>query len=506
MAVTQDDRPFAPGDYPALVVGTGPGGLQLSYDLRRLGVDHALISRDPGPGGMFRRFPMFERLITASRSHSVVEPGSDPYFRFDWNSMVTGEPADQALVTEFMDGSNYFPARTEMEQALTAFADRGGVRARYECEWQSTRQDDDGRYVLTTSDGEYRAPVVVFAVGMVEPWRPPTPGIEQVPHYVDLEGRGLESFAGKSVFVIGKRNSGFEIADALLPWARQLVVGSPHPVRPSITTGFPTPPRARYVLPLEDHMFGGGTFVVDATLDRIERHGDGWRVHAQGTTTPGELVVDVDEVIACTGFGVEMRDLRELGLGTFYRDRLPTQTLYWESTTLPGIYFAGAATQGQAGMRKYGWPSHSASVGGFRFNARVQARHIAQKHFGVEPEESVVDGTKAVDYLLEQATWESALWSQQSNLARALTFEQGEVRDAGIVPLMEFVDADPADGIPDAVAIAVETDREENTQPAVYVRRRGDVTEHVFDPVWLHDFRTDENRARLGELIAGLGG
>jgi hypothetical protein len=172
---------------------------------------------------------------------------------------------------------------------------------------------------------------------------------------------------------------------------------------------------------------------------------------------------------------------------------------------MPGIYFAGAATQGQAGMRKYGWPSHSASVGGFRFNAKVQARHIAEEHFGIRFEAPLVDPERAVDYLLEQATWESALWSQQSNLARALTYEDGRVCDAGIVPLMEFVDANPFDGLPDAVAIAVETDREENTQPAVYVRRGGDVTEHVFEPAWLHDYRTDANRARLGELVAGLG-
>lgn len=499
------ERPFPPGDYPAVVVGTGPGGIQLSYDLRRLGVDHALLSRDEGPGGMFRRFPMYQRLITASRPHCVVERGSSAYFRFDWNSMVTDERGHQALVTEFMDGTYYFPARAEMEQATATFAERAAVRARYGCEWESTRQDDDGRYVVTTTDGDYRAPVVVFAVGMVEPWRPDTPGIEEVPHYVDIEHRPLESFAGKSVFVIGKRNSGFEIADALLPWASRLIVGSPNPVRPSITTGFPTPPRARYVLPLEDHMFGGGTFVIDVALERIERSADGWRVYAQGTTTPGELVVECDEVVACTGFSVEMRDLPELGVRTFYKGRLPTQTPYWESTTMPGIYFAGVATQGQAGMRKYGWPSHSASVGGFRFNAKVQARHIAKVHFGVEPERPLVDPDGAVDYLLEQATWESAIWAQQSNLARALTYEGGVVRDEGIVPLMEFVDEDVAGGAPDGVAIAVETDREENTQPAVYVRRGGDVSEHVLPPGWLHDFGTDDYRERLAELLAGLG-
>ena len=497
------DRPHPPGDYPVVIVGTGPGGLQLSYDLHAHGIRHALLSRDEGPGGMFRRFPMFQRLITASRRHCVVDRGSPDYWRWDWNSMVTDVPEHQGLVTDFMDGTNYFPARSEMAAGMEAFAARAGVAARYGCEWRSTRRDDDGRVVLETTDGEYRAPVVAFAVGMLEPWRPPAPGLDEVPHYLDLEDRTLESFAGKRVFVIGKRNSGFEIADALLPWARQLILGSPHPVRPSIVTGFPTPPRARYVLPLEDHMFGGGTFVVDVTIDRVERTADGWRVHTQGTTTPGEQVFAVDEVVACTGFAVEMRDLREkLGVGTFYKDRLPRQSPYWESTTTPGVYFTGVATQGQAGMRKYGWPSHSASVGGFRYNAKVQARHIATTHFGFEPERPVVAPDRVVDYLLDRATWDPAIWAQQSNLARKLSYEGGAVRDDGIVPLIEFVDSTG----PDAVAITVEVDREEHTQPAVYVRSGGEVAEHVFEPAWMHDFRTDENRARLGELVAPLRG
>jgi len=496
-----DDRPFPPGDYPLLIVGTGPGGLQLSYDLRQYGVEHALISQDDGPGGMFRRFPMFGRMITCSRSHCVVDRGCAPYFRFDWNSMVTDDPRHQALVTDFIAGNNYFPAREEMERALAAFAERAGVSARYNCRWESTRRDDDGRFVLSTTDGEYRTPIAVFAVGMIEPWKPPTPGLDVVPHYVDLVDRPIESFRGKRVYIIGKRNSAFEIANGLLAQASQLILGSPHSVRPSITTGFPTPPRARYVQPLEDAMFGGGTFVVDVALERIERTADGYRVHAEGTSGLGKVTCDVDEVVACTGFATGLKDLRQLGVSTFYKDRLPTQTPYWESTSVPGIYFAGATTQGQAGMRKYGWPSHSASVGGFRFNAKVQAKHIAAKHFGVEFPRPEIDRDAAVAYLLDQATSDAAIWSQHSNLARQLTIENGAVRDDGIVVLVEFVDSTG----PDAVAITVETDLDGHIQPCVYVRSRTGVTEETFAPAWMNDFATPESRARLSEIMAGLG-
>jgi phytoene dehydrogenase-like protein len=48
------NEPFPPGDYPVVVVGSGPGGLQTSYCLSRLGVEHAVLSADDEPGGMFR--------------------------------------------------------------------------------------------------------------------------------------------------------------------------------------------------------------------------------------------------------------------------------------------------------------------------------------------------------------------------------------------------------------------------------------------------------------------
>ena len=69
-----DERPFPPGDYPLVVVGTGPGGLQLSYDLRALGIEHALISKDSRPGGMFRPVPDVrpsDHVLAAARDRRV---------------------------------------------------------------------------------------------------------------------------------------------------------------------------------------------------------------------------------------------------------------------------------------------------------------------------------------------------------------------------------------------------------------------------------------------------
>jgi thioredoxin reductase len=46
-----------------------------------------------------------------------------------------------------------------------------------------------------------------------------------------------------------------------------------------------------------------------------------------------------------TGFQTALGDLRRIGVETFYKDRLATQTHFWESTSVPGVFFAGATTQ-----------------------------------------------------------------------------------------------------------------------------------------------------------------
>jgi len=496
------ERPFPPGSYPVVVVGSGPGGLQVSYSLSRLGVEHAVISSDEAPGGMFRRFPLFQRLITWTKPYAPVELGSREYERYDWNSLLGEEPSHRAVMPPLMDGTSYFPSRPEMERGLATFAEVGGVRVRYGCTWKRTRRDEaTGEFVLETTDGEYRCRLAVFAVGMTEPWTAPIPGLDRVAHYVGM--KAPREYAGKRVFIVGKRNSGFEIADGLLPLARQVILGSPRPARLSVMVHSTAAARARYLQPYEDHVLAGGTLVLDAAIDRVEPiPGGGWRVHAAGTTRPGDLVFDVDEVIAATGFKTPLRDLPDLGVATFFQGgRLPAQTPYWESPSVPGIYFAGSVTQGSIGMKKYGSPSNSAAVHGFRYNARALAGHLARTRFGIQSERPRLEPGGVVEYLLREATVAPELWNQQSYLARTIELDPGRgIVDAGIRPLAAFVD----EAGPDAVAVAVETDGDGDIHPAVYVRWEGRVDEHLLPSDQQHDFGGAEHRAQLAAVIGDL--
>ena len=349
------------GEHDVIVVGSGPGGLQTAYHLSRLGVRHAVLSADDGPGGMFRHWPIFQRLLSRSKPSAPYPVETRAYERYDHNSLLAEEPDCRGLVPAAMDRSYAVPARSEMESGMSAFAERAGLAVTYGCRWEATRRLDDGRLALETTAGEYTCHAAVSAIGVTAPWKPDIPGIEAVPHYADTGPR--DSYDGKTVFIVGKRNSGFELADGLLPWSRGILLASPRAVRSDVLARASV--NARYFQPLEDKAVGAETKILDAAVQRIERGGDGYQVHVHAAAA-GELTVGCDEVIAATGFTTPFQDLLDLGVTAVARGRIPALTPFFESTSGPGVFFAGNASQGAFGLRKDGSVPTSTAVQGFR--------------------------------------------------------------------------------------------------------------------------------------------
>jgi hypothetical protein len=261
-----------------------------------------------------------------------------------------------------------------------------------------------------------------------------------------------------------------------------------------------SPLSIRYLSPYTQHIRGGsGSYVVDAAIERVERHADGYRIHASGTTWEGALELESDEVIAATGFRAPVRDLPSIGVAMVNDGRMPAQTPYWESVSVPGIYFAGNVTQASSGLRKHGATSSSSSVNGFRYNARVLAQHIAERHFGIEPERQRLEADEVLPYLVGELSHAPELWVQKGYLARVVGVDGG-FRKEGIVPLADFVDRDGND----ACAVTVEYDADGTIIPVVYVRRDGHLVEHPLPRHPLHAFGTEGHREQVAECLVPL--
>ena len=380
MTVGVPGRPFPPGAYPVVVIGSGPGGLQVSHALSEVGIEHAVISQDPSPGGMFRRWPFFQRLLSWTKPHAPVEHDTRAYERYDWNSLLTMRASAQALQPTLMDGSSYFPSRPEMEANLAAFAER-----------------------------------------------------------------------------------------------------------------------ARYVQPYEDHVLGGGVSLLNASTGSIEKLPDGaLRAHLHRSDGGGDIAIDADEIIAATGFTAPLLDLPKLGCQVFGASRLPVQTPWWESATLPGVFFAGTLGQGARGLRKHGIPSNSGAVHGARYNARVLARRLAEDRFGIGIHRPVMEPETLIDFLTTEIADAPDLFHQRAYLARVVAVDpSGRLRDSGVLPLAHAVDA----GGENAIMVTLEADGSGAIYPVLYSRIDGAVNEHPLEPDPLLRYDGAETRAAIASVV-----
>ena len=239
------------------------------------------------PGGMFRRFPVYERLISWTKPDApcrarnprvrVVRPQQPP-------RRGRREPSARSS-PRFMDRDARPPGpctRWRRRSRSSPHAATSGSAT--DAEWESTRSEDDG-FVLVTSDGEYRCRACVFALGMTEPWRPPIPGLDEAPHYADT--RSPKRYEGRSVFIVGKRNSGFEVAEGLLPWARGARAGLTAPGGHRSARVLTASRCATCSRSTSTCAAARGATSSTPRSSAIERHDGGYRIRAHGTTWHG---------------------------------------------------------------------------------------------------------------------------------------------------------------------------------------------------------------------------
>jgi len=276
------------------------------------------------------------------------------------------------------------------------------------------------------------------------------------------------------------------------------VLASPGATKLSVNTHTLVGVRARYVQPYEDAALAGGVIILDTTIEEVRKDGAGFLVRTRNATDGRELPMAVDDVIAATGFVSPLLDLPALGVATFGQSHLPAQTPFWESATVPGIFFAGTINQGSPGLKKHGIPSNSGAVQGYRYNARVLAGHLAETRFGVRMPRPHLQPAETVRFLLNELSHGPELWHQRSYLARVVHLDRERgISDEGILPLSYFIDA----GGPDAVAVALESNGQGDPYPAVYLRKNGVVSERLLAPHPLLDFTGTQYQRELGGIL-----
>jgi thioredoxin reductase len=459
-----------------IILGGGPGGLQLGYYFQRRGYDYCILEAGSEVASFFRTFPRHRKLISINKVSTGFD---DPEInlRWDWNSLLSDDPV--LRFTKYSD--RYFPSADDMVRYLGDFAARVGLNVLANARVVRVSRPS-GRFLLEDASGrQFSADRLVVATGLSMPVVPAFPGSEHVQQYATVSIEP-EDFRNQRVMIIGKGNSGFETADRLVETTAAIHMISPTPVRLAWRSHYVGHLRAVNNNLLDTYQLKSQNTILDARIERIVRVGNQLQVSIHYTHAEDERrEILVDSVIACCGFRFDptpfVPDCKlELALGEY-----PAMTGAWESVNVPGVYFAGTLMH----MRDYR-RTFSGFIHGFRYNIKALADIIAVRHHGGtwQSRQLKATPTDIVDALMARVHANSALFQQPGFISDVVVLEPN-----GFARYNEDM---PIDLLPEAgigadrpyFALTMEYGHDEHADPFNIVRHPADgARSHFIHPV-----------------------
>lgn len=388
-----------------LIIGAGAAGLQTGYFLQKSNRSYIILEKSAKAGSFFAQYPRHRRLISINKIYTGHE---DPEInlRWDWNSLLCDDP--EFRMTKYSEA--YLPNADRLVEYLNDFANKFQLNISYNNGATHVEKVDGIFHVTSETGDKYLAKRVIVASGMFKTYYPEIKGIELCDRYKDCSVDSKD-YRNKRVLIIGKGNSGFEIADYLINVASLIHIVSPSPIRMAWDSHFVGDLRAVNNNILDTYQLKSQNAIVDAQISKIEKKGDKLNVEFYYSHADGEIETrPYDKIILATGFEFDTSIFADdMKPDLAIKDRFPKQTEAWESTNVPDLYYAGTLTQ-QRDYKK----TTSAFIHGFRYNAECLHKILEQKYYGKEIPNVVLKNTKEAftKALMKRINISSSLWQQ----------------------------------------------------------------------------------------------
>jgi len=387
-----------------LIIGAGPAGLQLGYFLEKANRDYLILEAGEKPGTFFKKYPIHRKLISINKVYTGYD-NPEINLRWDWNSLLSD--SEEMLFKNY--SKRYFPNADRLVEYLNDFANHFNIKISYDTKIVKISKDDNFRLV-DANGNTFTCKRLIIATGFTKPYIPAIPGIELAENYTEVSVNP-EDFINEKVLIIGKGNSGFETADALVDTTAQIHLASPSPVKMAWETKYVGHLRAVNNNILDTYQLKSQNVVIDATIDIIKRENDKFVVsfsYAHAHQEKESLIYD--RIIVCTGWRFDASIFDENCKPQLtINNRFPEQTSEWESSNVKDLYFAGVLMHMRDFKKK-----QSGFIHGFRHNIRA-LHHILDKKYenhNLPCKTISLTPDKIVNEIIKRINISAGLWQQ----------------------------------------------------------------------------------------------
>ena len=388
-----------------IIIGGGPGAVQMAIKLQELkskyncNIEYMILESESVLGSTFKKYPVHGRLISNNKLYTGSPHKSEFSERFDWNSLISDEK--NILARNY--STEFYPSRDIIPSMLAEFKDAYDLPVQYGESCIEIRKLDE-YFEIETPKNVYQCKYAVVATGYTLS-KPNIKGIEHATPYDRMKHKSY--YRDKSVFIVGKGNSGLECANEIMNEANMVLLASPESIKFAFESHYVGSPRLTNCIPIENYQLKHQAAILDCKVLEIQKREDkkfSIRVsymHAQNE----EEIILADEVIYCTGFVSNLPRIAQPIERVF--GGYPKLDGSFESSTIKGLFFAGAITHG-LDFKKH---SSSGFIHGFRYNSLILAENIFTMITGISMEKTL-SNIDIFEYIFNRLNNSAAIYLQ----------------------------------------------------------------------------------------------
>ncbi len=396
-----------------IIVGAGPGGLQMGYFLEKNNRDYIILEKNDTAGSFFATQPRHRKLISINKKENYFTE-DDFNWRHDWNSLLSDNPSMR--LPSYTD--ELFPNADILYEYLQDFAQHFDLKIAYNVTATKIKKDNNGDFLIFTSTGQiYKCQVLLSGLGATSSMIPDDiEGVELTMKYED-HPLDIELYRNKRVGILGQGNSAFETAEHLSGVAAFVHILAKEPIKFAWETHFVGDVRAINNNIFDMYQLKSLHAVLSPRVKKISSVSENTlqtnhEYDYPNASVPGTLKLtrEYDFIICCTGWKWVDQSIfdDDIKPQTWKGGKYAQMTATWESTNVSNLFFIGAAMQGNDRKASSGF------IHGFRYNIRTLF-HLLEEKFEDVPYPNKI---------FEPLDWEEILnWMYQRLSISAALFQ-----------------------------------------------------------------------------------